>query len=143
MRKINKIILHCSDSSFGSADVIRRWHLERGWSDIGYHYVVCNGYENKSDDFEALVHNGKVEPGRPLEIAGAHARGHNKDSVGICMIGTNKFTEEQFIALGALVISLMVQFDLSAEDIIGHNEVSSKTCPNFDVSAFIDKYVLG
>lgn len=144
MRAINKIILHCSASSFGSADVIDRWHKERGWSGCGYHYVVCNGYENKGDEFEENVMNGEIQVGRDLEVAGAHARGYNADSIGICMIGTNEFTEEQFTSLGSLVIGMMTQFDLSPEDVLGHYQVDThgKTCPNFDIDWFMHKYVL-
>ncbi len=124
MRKIDRIIIHCSDSSFGSADVIRHWHADpkprgNGWSDIGYHYVVCNGYENKSDSFEENVMNGEIQVGRPLEKSGAHARGANADSIGICMVGTTEFTEEQFISLGSLVIGMMEQFDVDEENVLG------------------------
>lgn len=146
MRKIKKIIIHCSASSFGSADVIRRWHTEapRNWSDIGYHYVICNGYENKSDEFEENVMNGEVQVGRDLSRAGAHAVGHNGDSIGVCMIGTDTFSKEQFVSLGGVVIGMMTQFGLSPEDVISHASVDThgKTCPNFSVPEFMDKYVL-
>ena len=77
MRKIDKIIIHCSATPIGrdfSAKVIREWHVKgNGWDDIGYHYIVRL--------------NGDLEYGRPVEIAGAHCRGHNKNSIGICYIG--------------------------------------------------------
>ena len=144
MREINKIILHCSASSFGSVSVIDKWHKDRGWSECGYHYVICNGYENSDDDFEETVMNGEVQEGRDLNKAGAHARGYNADSIGICMIGTDKFSEEQFISLGSVVIGMMTQFDLQVEDVIAHADVDThgKTCPNFNVKDFMDKYVL-
>ena len=76
MRKINKIIIHCSATREGrNYDVaeIRRWHLKRGWSDIGYHY---------------LIHlDGKIEEGRPIERMGAHTTGQNRNSIGICYVG--------------------------------------------------------
>ena len=76
MRDINRIILHCSatpeGANFTAAD-IRSWHLARGWSDIGYHYVI--GID------------GTVESGRCISKQGAHTKGHNKDSIGICYIG--------------------------------------------------------
>ena len=43
MREIKKIIIHCSDSEFGDAALIDKWHKERGWTGIGYHYVILNG----------------------------------------------------------------------------------------------------
>jgi len=145
MRDINKLVIHCSASNFGSVDRVREWHVDgNGWSDIGYHYVVCNGYENKSDIFEDNVMNGEVQIGRPLGIVGAHVRGHNTGSIGICMIGIDEFTEEQFVGLGQLVIGLIEQFGLSVDDVYGHRDFDThKTCPNFDVKLFISKYVLG
>ena len=43
-----KIVLHCSDSTFGNAAVITNWHIQRGWQTIGYHFVICNGHLNKN-----------------------------------------------------------------------------------------------
>ena len=76
MRKINKIIVHCSATPEGrnvSAATIDKWHKERGWSGIGYHYVV------KLD--------GSIEYGRMVDKVGDHCKGHNKSSIGICYIG--------------------------------------------------------
>jgi len=76
LKTINKLIVHCSATREGqdiTVDTIRDWHLKRGWSDIGYHYVV------KLD--------GTIETGRSVELMGAHVKGHNKDSIGICYIG--------------------------------------------------------
>ena len=64
MRDINKIIIHCTATPEGrdvSVDTIRQWHLDRGWSDIGYHYII---------DLEGNLHEG-----RPVERQGAHVRG--------------------------------------------------------------------
>ena len=75
MREIKQIHIHCSATKTDniSASTIRRWHLQRGWSDIGYHYVI--GLD------------GKIEAGRPVSKIGAHAKGYNKTSIGICYIG--------------------------------------------------------
>ena len=76
MRKIRKIIIHCSATQEGkdvSVETIRKWHLKRGWRDIGYHFVI--GLD------------GQVQEGRPIEQTGAHTKGHNFDSIGICYIG--------------------------------------------------------
>ena len=74
MRKVNKIIVHCSATLVEqkvNAAIIRSWHMSKTppWSDIGYHFVI--------------LRDGKVEAGRPIERAGAHVRGHNHDSIGI------------------------------------------------------------
>ena len=76
MRKILEIIVHCTatfpDQRVTVAD-ITRWHKQRGWKTIGYHYVVDQ--------------EGNVYPGRPLEQAGAHCLDHNKNSIGVVYCG--------------------------------------------------------
>lgn len=123
MRAINEIFIHESDSEDVSAETIRQWHLERGWSDIGYHYV--------------LHPSGMFELGRPIAKPGAHVKGRNSHSIGICLTGRDK-TKAQFKELKKLLRNLMDIFDLKPIDIIGHNEVNpNKTCPGFDVKAWV------
>jgi len=74
---IARIIVHCSatppDMSIGVSE-IRDWHVNQNkWSDIGYHFVIKRG--------------GLIQQGRDIELAGAHAEGHNSDSIGICLVG--------------------------------------------------------
>ena len=125
---ITKIILHCSATPEGrdvSVDTIKQWHLDRGWSDIGYHYVV---------DIK-----GNLKEGRSLDRQGAHVRGHNKNSIGICYVGgcdadmkpKDTRTEAQRGVLRALLMDLMDKYHNAT--IHGHNEFSSKACPSFDV----------
>ena len=85
-----KAVIHCSDSPQGRGDnaqTIHRWHKERGFDGIGYHYVI--------------LEDGTVENGRPEFWSGAHAKGHN-DAIGICFIGDEDFTEAQFQSLAKL-----------------------------------------
>ena len=136
MRKIDKIILHCSASSFGDVDTINSWHIERGFAMIGYHYVILNGHRRKKmflDDDDGLL-----EHGRDIDTAGAHAMSDNKTSIGICLIGNENFTLKQFAELKRLLAELMQRYDISPSKVIGHYETRSgvkggKTCPNFDV----------
>lgn len=127
MRKIDKIIIHCSDTPEERDDRaadIRRWHKARGFNDIGYHYVV---------DLD-----GTIEPGRDVTIAGAHAEGHNANSIGICYIGgadtdmkpKDTRTEEQKTAL-RLLLKYLVQKYPGAK-IYGHRDFANKSCPSFD-----------
>lgn len=128
MRKIDKIIIHCSATregqEFNCADVTR-WHKQKGWSDCGYHFVI------KID--------GTIEVGRPIDKAGAHAKGHNRNSVGICYIGglsedgraKDTRTPEQVYSIRLLVGSMLRRFD--GASVHGHNEFSSKSCPCFNV----------
>ena len=91
LEKVEKIVVHCSDSDFGDAAEIDRWHKERKWSGIGYHKVILNGHRESVRPYVA-ADDGVVEDGRPLDTMGAHVLGHNSDSIGICLIGRNHFT---------------------------------------------------
>ena len=128
MRRINKIIIHCSatpEGRFHNAKDIDRWHKERGWTGIGYHYVV-------------LI-DGAIEKGRDEEEIGAHTVRHNHDSIGVCYIGgTDKNgnskdtrTVNQKISLYRLVEGLKKKYPNAT--IHGHKEFANKDCPSFDV----------
>jgi len=130
MRQINKIIVHCSDSDFGDAEEIDRWHKERGWRCIGYHYVILNGCRKKGE--YVPQDDGIIEKGRPVEEVGAHCRGQNHDSIGICVIGRHHFSVKQLKKLVGLILDLRQQF--GNIPIFGHRDFNPhKTCPNFEV----------
>jgi N-acetyl-anhydromuramyl-L-alanine amidase AmpD len=138
MRAIRKIILHCSASDFGDVDVIRGWHLERGFADIGYHYVILNGKRFAGYTYSDKI-DGIVEIGRPIQARGAHCAGNNYDSIGICMIGDKIFTEKQIKAVLLLISGLRERF--GNIPVYGHYEMPSgikqgKTCPNIDMDKF-------
>ncbi len=128
MRAIKKIIVHCADTPEGRDDRaadIKRWHTEeRGWSDIGYHYVV---------DLD-----GTIEPGRPIEKAGSHCSGHNADSIGVCYIGgcdkkmqpKDTRTDAQKASLLLLLKYLVAKYP--GVTIYGHRDFANKSCPSFD-----------
>jgi len=129
MRNINKIIIHCSATEAGqeiSIDTIREWHIERGFKDIGYHYVI--GLD------------GAVFTGRNITEIGAHTKGQNSDSVGICYVGgllngkaKDTRTKEQKNVLKLLIYQLKQVFpDASAEP---HYKYANKDCPCFNVEA--------
>ncbi len=141
MRNIKEIIVHCSASDFGNAKRLTEWHLERGFSTIGYHYVINNGYVNKGDEYQENVMDGFIEKGREDNRPGAHTAGHNSDSIGICLIGNKTFSTEQFMALANLLRGLLVQYNLTKDDIKGHYMYSGKTCPNFKIDWFIENYI--
>ena len=130
MRKIDLIIVHCSATpegkDFTTAD-IDRWHRQRGFVSIGYHFVSYR--------------DGSVHHGRPLAQVGAHCQGHNAHSIGICYIGgltadgkhpKDSRTEEQKSALVALLRKLRVQFPNAK--IRGHRDFTAKACPSFDAT---------
>lgn len=126
------IIIHCAATP-PSADIgraeIDKWHRQKGWFEIGYHFVIRR--------------NGKVETGRELMEVGAHAEGYNSVSVGVCLVGgvneknipEANFTEAQWTALIALIKNLKAKFP--GAKIIGHNEVAKKACPSFNVQKWL------
>ena len=137
MRKITKIILHCSDSSFGDAATIDQWHKDRGWDGIGYHHVILNGILVSGSAYIPRL-DGKIEIGRPIEKVGAQCYGHNSHSIGICLIGKpHHFTVPQIKSAETLCRQYIKQFNLSVSAVYGHCELDSgKTCPGFDMPKF-------
>lgn len=126
MRPITKIVVHCTDSPDSmdiGADEIRKWHRERGFDDIGYHFVVRR--------------NGTTETGRAVERAGAHAVGHNRHSIGVVWVGRRSPAPLQRRSLAALLARLLDQYNLADEALVGHRELAplaGKTCPNLDMN---------
>ena len=131
MRKIDTLIVHCSDSEFGDAETIDSWHKARGWNGIGYHFVILNG-RRKSRGKYRPEDDGLIEEGRPIEIPGAHCRGHNKTSVGVCLIGRRHFTAKQLLqALPEIIARVGEVREIVVK---GHYEYDSgKTCPNINM----------
>ena len=140
-KDVKKLIIHCSASQ-DSLDIGAReikilhmldkkqsveWNGQqvkgKGWTDIGYHYVIRK--------------SGMVDKGRPLDKQGAHVRGHNGDSIGICWVGLDDLNAKQLRSLKAIVKTLMIRYKLDIDDVFGHYEFdSNKTCPNLDMNKF-------
>ena len=127
---ITKIIVHCSDTRFGDVNQIDRWHKEMGWDGCGYHYVITNGILHAGQNYDSAF-DGMVQRGRGIEVVGAHVKGHNHDSIGVCLIGQHHFTGRQLLlALPTLLLRLKIEFP-NITDIYGHREFNKeKTCPN-------------
>ena len=134
MRIIDKIIIHCSATLPGQrvdVETITRWHKQRGFKTIGYHFFIDR--------------SGTIHAGRPLEQQGAHCKGQNAHSIGICYEGgLNKEgkpydtrTIMQRIAMKELVAQLQERF--TEATVHGHREFANKACPCFDVQAEFGK----
>lgn len=135
MRYINDIIVHCTDTPAAmgvTVEDIRRWHLARGFRDIGYHYVVYR--------------DGSVHYGRKVTYAGAHCKGHNAHSIGVCWVGghgedakqpiyEDNRTEAQKESLKKLLGDLVKMYHCK---IHGHRDYAPKACPCYDVHAEYD-----
>lgn len=140
------IVIHCSATK-ATADVgvreITQWHIQRGFDTVGYHYIIRR--------------NGELETGRRESTIGAHVRGHNSNSIGICLAGgvdagnqaEDNFTAEQFATLEHLLRELKGRYPQAR--ILGHRDLSpdkngdgkitsneyTKQCPSFDVSQWL------
>lgn len=133
----NWIVIHCSATraiqDVGAAD-IRKWHRQKGWADIGYHYVIRR--------------SGKVESGRPVDSVGAGVAGHNADSVHICLVGglnddtwkpEDNYTNSQWESLTKLVAVLTRKYPKAR--VLGHRDFPnvSKACPCFAAKPWAKK----
>ena len=126
-KNIKLLVVHCSDSEDNktlSAFDLLKMHLNFGWDGIGYHKVI-----NRS---------GKIENGRPEYWVGAHVKGKNTISLGVCLIGRHEFTIKQFISLEKVLRKW--KFLYPEAEIVGHRDTGNtdKTCPNFDVKTWIE-----
>lgn len=129
-RDIKELIVHCSATPEGkdySVDTIRQWHLQRGFSDIGYHYIIYR--------------DGSIHIGRDESIIGAHCTGHNTNSIGICYIGgcavdgktpKDTRTEAQKSSLLKLLSELKKKYPKAV--IHSHKDYANKACPSFDAT---------
>lgn len=129
LRQIKEIIIHCSatdPSANFTVNDIDRWHRQRGWNGIGYHYVVNP--------------DGTVDHGRSELISGAHCYGHNKNSIGICYIGglsnnipSDTRTVSQRHSLLLLIKALIRRYPQAK--VYGHRDFTNKACPCFDATS--------
>lgn len=129
-RNIREIIVHCSATPDGkdfTVDDIRKWHKARGFSDVGYHYIVYR--------------DGSVHDGRSVHLVGAHCTNHNANSIGVCYIGgvatdgktpKDTRTPQQKEALLTLLKQLKSLYPQAK--IYGHRNFSNKACPSFAAS---------
>lgn len=138
-KTITTILIHCSATTSEmktTAEDVRTWHVNapKWWDDIGYHSFI--------------EWDGKIVDGRPHNVIGAHARGHNKDSLAVCLSGgielkdgraipTNNFNRDQYRSL-LEVLNNWLDLYPSISYIKGHYAYDKyKACPSFDVEAFL------
>ena len=130
MRIINKLIVHCSATREGmnvSRDTIRDWHLARGFNDIGYHFYI---------DLEGNIHKG-----RDIAKIGAHSKGQNRSSIGICYCGgvesdgkTPKDTRNEAQKEALLCVLRTMKAMYPDAVIHSHRDFANKACPSFDAT---------
>lgn len=134
-RKIDKIIIHCSatrPSTKCDVSTITQWHKARGFSTIGYHYVISR--------------DGGIHVGRDEAVVGAHCKGQNAHSIGVCYVGglneksgkpEDNRTPEQRLSMLHLLVELKRKYP--GATIHGHREFAKKDCPCFDAKKEYEK----
>jgi len=134
MRPIDMVIIHQTGTATGTVESVRRYHMQTlGWADIGYHYLITR--------------DGKVHKGRPNSQVGAHCKGDNATSLGVCCVGAGDalpvgagyMTQAMWDSLLVLVRQLISAYHIPIDRVVGHRERPSgreqgKTCPGFDVA---------
>lgn len=131
----SRVIIHCSATKNGEREdieAIRKFHVEtRGWKDIGYHMVIQP--------------DGSVQNGRSLNEQGAGVEGANEGSIHICLIGTDKFTHQQFASLSYKLDSIFLTFNINKWELYAHHDFPSawtqhKVCPSIATSKLLYWY---
>jgi N-acetylmuramoyl-L-alanine amidase len=141
-RTTNYIVIHCAatppEMDIGLQE-IRQWHVAKGWYDVGYHYIIRR--------------DGSVENGRPHYAMGAHVKGYNQESLGICLVGgiknlkenggnrisDNNFTISQMLTLPTLIEMVAALYPTAK--VVGHRDLDNKKdCPSFDVHQWLDAH---
>ena len=131
MRQITEIIVHSTATPKGmnaTANDINRWHRQRGFDEIGYHFVI--------------LRSGEIQAGRAIEKVGEHCKGHNSDTIGVAYVGglnenkqsADTRTGAQKISLNVLLGNLVKQYP-TIRKISGHRDYCNTACPSFDASA--------
>jgi N-acetylmuramoyl-L-alanine amidase len=124
-KKIVYLVVHCSDTPDDTpltARDIHQMHIGFGWNGVGYHRIIRR--------------DGMVEAARPDYWVGAHVKGFNDVSLGVCLIGRYEFSSVQMDSLEALLKKW--KWNYPNAQICGHRdfEYTDKTCPNFDVAVW-------
>lgn len=134
----NLIVVHCAATK-PAMDIgvreIRMWHVQQGWLDCGYHFVIRR--------------DGTIEEGRPHEVVGSHVKSRNADSIGICLVGgidangkpEENFTDHQKASLQVLLWKMTSGQDFGGAyqdlPVVGHRDLDpGKACPSFDVKSW-------
>lgn len=138
MRTIDRIILHSTATKEGQyfdVNDIREWHINRGFTNVGYHYVI------KLD--------GTIEDGRDIRSIGAHCKNYNANSIGVVYVGgtdregkaKDTRTKEQKESLLKLIDELMIAYDLDIDDVYCHYQLGKTLCPSFSIEEFKKEYI--
>lgn len=148
MNKVKYLVVHCSASGWGNAAEINKWHKSRGWSGIGYHWVILNGcpdYSSYAKHKPKAQFDGKIEPGRSEKKIGAHCPAVNNCSIAVCLIGIPpgvvKYTTKQMDALVHWCVVKCKQYGVPVSNIKQHSNFDSGKpyCASVDLEHLRDR----
>lgn len=137
-KKTTEITMHCAATPEGkdyTVETINKWHNDRSFNGIGYHYVIYR--------------DGSIHRGRPEEVVGAHCVSTNSKAIGICYIGgcaadgktaKDTRTDAQKQAQYELIEELLKKYNLTINDVKGHRDYDPKACPSYTSQQFRDEY---
>ncbi len=133
-RDVHKIIVHHTASPQDTTvSQIRDWHVNgNGWSDIGYHYIILG--------------DGTLERGRSINKTGAHCKGHNRGSIGICVTGNTSEeppTTAQVQSLLGTLNMLLEEHNITRQDVYGHRDLGATECPGNWLYTILQQYKQG
>ncbi|OUU24567.1 MAG: N-acetylmuramoyl-L-alanine amidase [Candidatus Endolissoclinum sp. TMED37] len=125
-KNIKLLVVHCSDTENDKelkASDIHKMHLDFDWDGVGYHKVI--------------LRSGEIQNGRPEYWIGAHVKGKNDISLGVCLIGRDNFTKKQYMSLEKVLKEWKDKYPNA--EILGHCDTGQtrKTCPNFNVKEWV------
>jgi N-acetylmuramoyl-L-alanine amidase len=125
-----QIVIHYSESPFGTVEMIRQWHMIRGWSDIAYHWVIRNGVDCPKAKYRPEM-DGVIESGRPENYQGIGVKGHHDGTLEVCLVGMGIFTDKQMTALQSFIVKRMEKYP-TIKGVVGHNFWEDTSCPGFN-----------
>ncbi len=136
------VVLHTTASPWGDVPAITRWHKERGWGTIGYHFLITNcfpTYTSLKEYKPEINSDGVIHPGRSMQYQGAHVKSLNWISIGVAMVGMDGiFTAKQLTAAVGLCVDLLDASNFpNIVEVKGHTELNpGKSCPELDMDLF-------
>lgn len=144
MARIHDIIIHCADTANGhrlgrngktAAQIIDQWHFERFFRREINNKIAFNRHLESIGYQFVIETDGTLLTGRAVGEVGAHCKGHNTGSIGICLVGLDKFTLKQWQTLKQLVAKL--KQDYPNATLHGHRDYAPRICPGFNVAEWV------
>jgi N-acetyl-anhydromuramyl-L-alanine amidase AmpD len=131
------IVIHHSATPTGNAAEFDKMHRDKGWDELGYHFVIGNGTGSRDGEVEIGPRWVKQKHGAHCKVTG-HPE-YNDVGIGICLVGNFDVThptEAQMASLARLVKFLMKRYNVPRGSVYGHGQLKPTDCPgrNFDYS---------